>query len=162
MPLLRKKTKIIRAPKPWFTENIHRLKPKPWFTENIHRLKSVARKAERLWRKYKQPHQYETMKSARNTYNYELNREKRKTLSEKVLNCKEEIQNNYINLLRNLLVQSRPDAQWNSGCALAENFADYFMNKIDKIWQSLKDHKNFEPMMKDVQPFVSFQEQMTK
>ena len=123
---IKEKTKIIRA-------------PKPWFTENIHRLKRVARKAERLWRKYKQSHQYETMKSARNTYNYELDREKKKTLSEKVVNCKGDSKQLYQFVAELTGAKSdNPMPSENSDSALAENFADYFMNTIDKIRQSLK------------------------
>ncbi len=33
--------------------------PKPWFNENILELKRKTRKLKRMWRKYKQPDQYE-------------------------------------------------------------------------------------------------------
>lgn len=41
---------------------------------------------------------------------------------------------------------------------LAEDFADFFMNKIDKIRKSLKDYPKYEPKYKDVPRINKFQE----
>ncbi|KAH3708897.1 hypothetical protein DPMN_068356 [Dreissena polymorpha] len=59
--------------------------PKPWFNENILDLKRKTRKLERMWRKYKQPDLYELFKIARNKYTFELNAEKQRSLSQKVI-----------------------------------------------------------------------------
>ena len=39
---------------------------------------------------------------------------------------------------------------------LADKFADYFMDKIKKIRESLKDHENFKPSFKCVPKFNTF------
>lgn len=39
---------------------------------------------------------------------------------------------------------------------LADKFADYFMDKIKKIRESLKDHENFKPSFKSVPKFNTF------
>lgn len=38
--------------------------PKPWFNENIQEMKRKFRKAERLWKRYKQPEHYQLFKNA--------------------------------------------------------------------------------------------------
>jgi hypothetical protein len=44
------------------------------------------------------------------------------------------------------------------GSSLADQFADYFMDKIEKIRESLKDFSNFSPFVRDVQCFEIFEE----
>ena len=43
-------------------------------------------------------------------------------------------------------------------CNLADEFADYFMGKIENIRESLKDFENFKPTMKSVPKFDVFEE----
>ena len=133
--------------------------PKPWFTENILILKRLLRKSERLWKRYKQPHQYEAFKAARNKYNYELNREKRLTFSQKVSDSKGDSRKLY--QLVSELTGKRSDNPLpisESEKTIADKFADHFMNKIDIIRKSLEDYENFSPDVRDVPRLDSFQD----
>jgi hypothetical protein len=62
--------------------------PKPWFNEDIHIMKSKARRAEKLWRKYRQPRDYENFKHSLNNYHHALKQERELVLSQKVLDSK--------------------------------------------------------------------------
>lgn len=142
----KQKTKICRAPKPWFTSNILQLKRK-------------LRKSERLWKKYKKPEQYEAFKSARNEYSHLLSSEKKKSLCEKVLDSKGDSKKLYqfVSSLTGTKSEN-PMPSCENDTILSENFADFFMNKIGKIRDSLKEFPNYKPRPKDVESFETFQE----
>ncbi|KAK3101096.1 hypothetical protein FSP39_000910 [Pinctada imbricata] len=143
---VKEKTKIIREPKPWFTENILKLKRK-------------CRRAERLWKKHRQPNQFIEMKNTRKEYYNELNREKTRTLSEKVSNFKGDSKKLYqfVNELTGTK-SDNPMPTSESDNALAEEFADYFMSKIDKIRYELRDFENYDAVTKEVPSFRTFNE----
>lgn len=132
--------------------------PKPWFSDDILHLKRLLRKSERLWRKYRQPHQYELFKTARNKYNYEINQAKRLTLSQKIVDFKGDSKKLYkfVSELTGKNTDNPMPTSVNDDNTLADEFADHFMAKIDKIRQSLEKFDNFIPKQKDVPCFDNF------
>ncbi|XP_060601863.1 uncharacterized protein LOC132755083 [Ruditapes philippinarum] len=119
--------------------------PKPWFNENIVVLKRELRKAERLWTKYKEPEQLQTYKNLRNKYCHAIEREKTLTLSEKVSNSKGDSKKLYA--LVSELTGTKSENPMPSGISdstLSDNFADYFMNKISKIRDSLHEFNKIQ------------------
>lgn len=128
--------------------------PKPWCTENIKNLKRVMRRLERLWRKYKQPCDYENYKLALHKYHYALRSEKQSVLSNKVLESKGDTKKLY-KFVKDLTGSKaeNPMPPVENQNTLADKFADHFMEKISKIRESLKGFENYNPSVKDVEPF---------
>lgn len=125
--------------------------PKPWFSERLLKLKRQSRKLERVWRKYPGKQNYDDFKAARQVYTNELFEEKKNVLSEKMLSAKGNSKKLY-NLVSELTGTKsvNPLLEYIADSKLAEDFADFFMDKIDKIRKSLKDFPNFKPTFKDV------------
>ena len=140
------KTKIIRAPKPWFTKDI------------VYH-KRCLRKSERLWRQHKKQHLYESFKEARNKYVAAVNREKRLCLSQTVVESKGNSKQLYkfVSEITGTKVVN-PLPQCDSENILVEQFADFFMDKIDKIRTSLQQYDKYQPLMKEVPTFDHFPE----
>jgi hypothetical protein len=132
--------------------------PKPWFSESIMSLKRVMRRSERLWRKHRQPKDYEIYKSALHKYHYELRNVKQLTLSQKVIESKGNSKKLY-QFVKDLTgsKSENPMPPVEDENTLADKFADHFMDKIKKIRESLKDFENYKPLVKDVPPFGSFE-----
>lgn len=133
--------------------------PKPWFSENIMTLKRGMRRSGRLWRKHRQPSDYETYKSTLYKYHEELRNEKQSVISRKILDSKGDSKKLY-KLVKDLTgsKSDNPMPLIEDDNTLADKFADYFMNKIKKIRNSLKDHENYKPSVKDINQFRSFEE----
>lgn len=133
--------------------------PKPWFNENLQQLKQKVRKSERTWRLYGKTDPYESYKAIRKEYNLEIKRQKRNTLSEKIENAKGDCKTLYRLVMELTGTKSEnPLPQGKSSDTLAEQFADFFMEKISKIRQSLSELQDFKPQVKDVQNFEEFTE----
>ena len=134
-------------------------KPKPWFNDKILNQKRVLRRREFIWKKYREDHQYTALKEARNKYIYEINCEKRSTLSEKVISAKGNSKKLYQLVSEITGTKSEnPMPPGKGDNILAEEFAEYFMNKISKIRDSLKDYPNYKPLRKEISVFDHFVE----
>ncbi|CAG2199519.1 unnamed protein product [Mytilus edulis] len=141
---MQEKTQICRA-------------PKPWFNETIMSLKRLMRKSERLWRKHRKPCDYEIYKSSMNKYHHELRNEKHSILSQKVLSFKGDSKKLYkfVKDLTGSKAENPMPAVENEN-ELPDKFADFFMNKIKTIRDSLRDFDDYKPLFKDVPLFTSF------
>lgn len=140
------KTRITRAPKPWFSDSI--LEKKQSF-----------RKAEKTWKRYKKPEDYHSFQNARNKYFMEIKKVKKQTFSEKVSEFKGDSKKLYkfVTEITGSKVQN-PMPSGESDNAIADSFADHFMNKISKIRESLKTYPNYEPSVKNVENLPKFDE----
>ncbi|XP_052782951.1 uncharacterized protein LOC128219177 [Mya arenaria] len=132
--------------------------PKPWFNEDILQFKRKSRKCERLWMKYKTPEHYQLFKQARNKYHFELKEEKRRTLSQTVLDLKGN--SKLYKFVADITGTSadNPMPNGENDNTTAEKFADFFMDKISKIRESLQTFDQFEPQVKDIPSFDNFDE----
>ncbi|XP_060589675.1 uncharacterized protein LOC132744898 [Ruditapes philippinarum] len=118
--------------------------PKPWFSESIMSLKRVMRRSERLWRKHRQPKDYEIYKCALHKYHYELRNVKQLTLSQKVIESKGNSKKLY-QFVKDLTgsKSENPMSPVEDENTHADKFADHFMDKIKKIRESLKYFENY-------------------
>ncbi|CAG2214387.1 unnamed protein product [Mytilus edulis] len=115
------------------------------------------RKSERLWRKHRKPCDYEIYKSSMNKYHHELRNEKHSILSQKVLSFKGDSKKLYkfVKDLTGSKAENPMPAVENEN-ELPDKFADFFMNKIKTIRDSLRDFDDYKPLFKDVPLFTSF------
>ena len=63
----------------------------PWFNNKVKELKRRVRRREKIWRKYKEEHQWSALKIAWKEHRSALKRSRIRKISEKVNECKENI-----------------------------------------------------------------------
>ena len=106
----------------------------------------MVRRREKIWQKYKTDGTWRALVEHRNKYNAMIREEKLKSTSGKVEECKGDTKKLYslVRYLTGTKVQNpMPD---NTGDEkLANDFADYFIEKIQKIWDDLDDYLKFKP-----------------
>ena len=113
---------------------------------------------EKIWRRYRQAEQWQTFNEERKAYHRLLKVTKRNMLSENISACKGDTKQLYkvFNKITGKTV-SNPMPEHVDAEQLAEQFADFFMNKIIKIRQSLDDIPKYTPTHHEVSNFNKFQ-----
>ena len=106
----------------------------------------MVRRREKIWQKYKTDNTWRALKEHRNKYSAMIQKEKMKSTSEKVDECKGDTKKLY-SLVRYLTgTKAQNPMPDNTGDEkLANNFANYFIQKIQKIWDNLDDYPKFKP-----------------
>ena len=104
---------------------------RPWFTEEIRTQKKTVRRREKIWRKYREDHQFVALKVECNKYRKMLNQSKCNITSVKVAECKGDSKLLY-RLVNNLTgsKDENPMPEHSNSETLAENFADFFLEKL--------------------------------
>ena len=106
----------------------------PWYTSDIQSQKRIVRTAEKKWLKYHEDHQWKSYKRERNRYRSMLNYEKRNFYSGEILKVKGDVKKLY--RLSNELIgvyKQNPMPDHQDDQQLADEFADFFLQKIVKI-----------------------------
>ena len=119
---------------------------KTWFTSEVKQQKTIMRKQERVWRRSKSQHDWKLLIQERKQYRSLLKKTKTEILSSKVLECKGNTKMLY-QLFKNISGQKteNPMPQSQSDQQLADDFADYFMTKIDTIRNALQHVPAYTP-----------------
>ena len=112
--------------------------PTPWSRKDIQQAKGDKRRAEKKWRKTRLQSDFEIYKNARNAYNKLLKDIKAKDLTKRIQANKSNSKNMYkaINSALNRKQES-PLPACNDAKILADDFAEFFDNKISKIRNTL-------------------------
>ena len=121
-------------------------KPIPWFTEEVKILKQAMQRREKIWRKHKLDSTWIAFKVARNRYKNTLREAKHSVVSEKVLECGTDIYKLYClvnSLIGSININPIPDHH-GSDEDLAEQFSEFFMEKITKIRQGLDIYPEYD------------------
>ena len=128
----------------------------PWFTPELKLQNQAVRCREKAWRKYKEQHHWQALQTECNKYKSLLKSIKRKTLIEKVDECRHDTKGLYslVAILTGTKSEN-PLPPNHSDDELANMFADYFMEKIEKIRSSLDDHPKYEPSDDNITPLIS-------
>ena len=120
----------------------------PWFDSDVKTQHRVVRNQEYVWLKYNLQSNWKSYKAERNVYNRLLAYKKKQAISKKVKKLRGDTKGLYkltANLIGNKTINPMPpdklDAQ------LADDFAEFFTEKIHKIRQQLicMDAYNSEP-----------------
>ena len=118
----------------------------PWFTDVINQQKGIVRRWEKIWWKHKLDHQWKALKHGCNKYGKLLKRTKTDKLSDLVTDCGRDA--NKLYKLVNSITGSNtanPMPPSKSDEVPAEEFADYFMNKIKAIRDTLDGYEKYQP-----------------
>ena len=133
---------------------------KPWYSEEVQHQKKIFRNRERIWKKYGTPETLTALKVERHKYKKMLRKSKIETIREKVNECAKDSKKLY--KLVSELVGSKsenPMPPNRTDKELSEDFADFFMNKITKIRDSLNDHPCYTPCeSEDIPALENFKE----
>ena len=118
----------------------------PWFKPELRHQKWKVQQRECVWRKYHQQHQWEALKRERKVYRSMFTSIRTEVLSNKVKEC-----NNNPGKLYNLVKEltntkaKNPLPEASSDEELANQFVDYFMNKIKNITEALDKYPEYLP-----------------
>ena len=106
----------------------------PWFNRFIREQKSVVKNHERRWRKYKHHHQWQAYMKERNVCNRLLIYHKKQIISKKINESKSDTKQLF-HLVNNITMCKTPNPmpEGKMDAQLAEEFASFFLNKIEKI-----------------------------
>ena len=106
----------------------------PWYDETVKSQHKVVRDRERVWNKYKLESTWIAYKKERNIYNRLLKFKKRQVLSNRVNDLKGDTKALY-KLTNNVTgsESSNPMPPNKSDAQLADELADFFLDKIGKI-----------------------------
>ena len=107
---------------------------KCWLTKEVLDQKKMVRRREKIWQKYKTDGTWKALVQHRNKYNAMIREEKLKSTSGKVEECKGDTRKLYslVRYLTGTKVQN-PMPSSTGDKELANDFADYFIEKIQKI-----------------------------
>ena len=119
----------------------------PWYEDHVKQQKKFVKNRETVWRRHgRQPHQWKAFTVERNKLNRMLAGTKIRTNSEKILECGNDSKKLF-NLVNNLTGRAKinPMPPGRSDGAMADEFAEFFIGKINKIRDNLKDCPTYIP-----------------
>ena len=122
----------------------------PWYDMEMKAHKRPMRKMEKKWLKHKLECCWVAYKKCRNSYYGTLNFKKKVMLRHKLAECSKDSKKIHT-LINNLTTKQQPQ-QWpphKSEEDLAEDFAKFFLDKITKIREALRDKPVYMPTSND-------------
>ena len=131
---------------PETTKNGTIRKKNPWHNDKIKEQKRIVQRRERVYRKYGQSHQWSPYINEKKKFRQMMKNTKTKIISEKITELRGNTKSLYslvYQLTGNEKENPLPERENNED--LANQFADYFMNKIQTIHDSLRDCEKFHP-----------------
>ena len=137
--------KVMDMHAPVQTKKLTHRKKYPWFSDSVKEQKQKVRCRERVWKKYLTEPTLTALKIERAKYNNMLKQEKIKTLSEKVQECESNIKKLY-KLVSEITgtTMDNPLPKGESDEDLANQFSEFFMNKILNTRNSLEGYPLFK------------------
>ena len=117
----------------------------PWFSDRIKEQKRLVRNHEKRWQKYRLESNWTAFKVERNKYRKMIQSVCTQVLSDKISGCSQDMKKLYsiVNSLIGRMVEN-PMPESESDEQLAEDFADYFKEKMKKIWDSLSGYQKYK------------------
>ena len=117
-----------------------------WFLESLKEQKKIMRNHERCWHKYKLESKWTAFKHECNKYRSMLRAIRKEDISTKVAACKQDTKKLYT-LVNRIVGRTSENSlpKHASNNQLAEEFANYFMDKIKKIRDDPKQHPKYIP-----------------
>ena len=129
----------------------------PWFDEIVKARHKVVCNRERIWHKYPSPNTWKAYKVERNVYNRLLSYKKKQLITKQVIDCKGD--NKKLYKLMAHLTGARSDnplPPHDSDESLANQFADYFITKIDRIRDNFSQTPVLIPETTNIPTFQRF------
>ena len=142
---------------PVVTKVITERKKKPWFGDDLKQQKRIVRRREKVFRKYRSQSCWTALVRERKKYRKMLFDAKTVCYSKKVEDCKGDVKGLYrmVNTLMGTSSEN-PLPNHTSDKDLAEEFANFFMGKIQKIRDNLTGYPTYEPTKKITTKLAEF------
>ena len=130
---------------PEVTKVITERKKKPWFGDDLKQQKRIVRRREKVYRKYRLESCWIALNMERKKYRIMLFEAKTACYSKQVKDCRGDIKGLYkmVNTLMGTTLDI-PLPNHTNNKDLAEEFADFFMDKIQKIRDNLDGNPTYE------------------
>ena len=123
-----------------------------WFLESLKEQKRIMQNCERCWHKYRLESNWTAFKHKHNKYRSMLRSIRKEDISTKVAACKQDTKKLYTLVNRIVGCTSENSMpKHDSDDQLAEEFVNYFINKIKKIRDDLKQHPKYIPSVREVE-----------
>ena len=140
--------KIIKRPKT--AQNL-------WFNYTLQQQCKIVKNRERTWRKYGKEHHWKAYTVERNKYICQLHYFEQQSIRKRILDCKNNTKELFLlvnklmsNTTQNPLPPNKTDAE------LAEDFARFFLSKIEQIRESPTGTPSYEAIQYNIPKFTSF------
>ena len=145
------------------TKTLTTRKSNPWFTEEIRTQKRILRKMERIYHRYKTNTSWQNFRLQKQNYRNILKKAKTEAVSEKVAECSNDTKKLY-KIVNNILgtTNEKPLPPSDDKNKLADQFANYFIGKIPKIWDQLDSYDEYMPWHKDTPTLSQFDPMTTE
>ena len=119
----------------------------PWFMEGVRSLKKAVRRQEKIWQKHKTSDIWSAYKIVKSDYRKALREAKSKVISGKVQECNYDSKKLYslFNSLTGTTKENPLPTTYENDEDMANAFADYFVDKIKGIQNSLEHHPIYQP-----------------
>ena len=142
---------------PEVTKVITERKKKPWFGEDLKQPKRIVRTKEKVFRKYRLQSCWIAFDRERKKYSKMLLQAKTACYSEQMKDCRGNIKGLYkvVNTLMGTS-SNNPHPNHTNDKDLAEEFADFFMDKIQNIRDKLTHNPTNEPKRKSISKLAEF------
>ena len=127
----------------------------PWHNKLIKDQKRGIKNREKIWKKYKQDHQWHAYAKEKNIYNRLLIYHKKQTLLQKIKDSNKDT-NKLFNLVSNLTnsKSGNPMQEDQTNDKLAEEFATFFLEKFHNICDKFTRIKEFKPSTNEQVPLL--------
>ena len=137
---------VLNNQAPEVTKVITERKKKTWFRDDLKQQKRIVRRREKVFRKYRLQSCWIAWDRERKRYRKMLFEAKTACYSKQVKDCRGDIKGLY-KMVNTLMGTSSDNPLPNhaSNKDLAEEFADFFMDKIQKIRDNLTENPTYEP-----------------
>ena len=150
-------TRVLDKHAPVKTRTVTHRKKQPFYNQCLKNQKHCVRNRERIWRKYRETHQRKALNIERNKYNRMLRKYKFQELNNKISECGRDTKKLF-NLVNNITgrVETNPLPTDKSEETLTKEFANFFLSKILKIRNELRECNPYCPKSLDIPQFSSF------
>ena len=131
----------------------------PWFNDKVKDQKQTVRRRERIWKKYRTPETWKAFNMERQKYKRMLYLAKKESISNKIIECGNNSKTLY-NFVANLTntIQENPLPEHLDPEKLSNEFADYFIGKIQTIRDNLDHYEKYYPTMTNNMKLAQFEE----
>ena len=151
-------TKTMNKHAPLITKTKTKKDHNPWFGKDSQRLKTQQRMAERRWMKSKNHEDLLEYKCLNTIYKKHLHHAKKTSILSELNDNKNKTRNLY-NILRSLTKQKDENPMPSTGCLsdVPDTFADFFLNKIEKIREQFQNQGTKKKYSKKCTKMTRFQ-----
>ena len=131
--------------------------PKPWYTPSLLDQRKIVRKRERIFIKYREDQHWRAFTRERNRYTRMIRFNKRSSIASLVQSSEKDAKKLF-KIMNSILGRNddNPMPPSKTDKQLAEDFASYFSEKIDKIREKFKGTSPYKPRQLDTPQLVKF------